>query len=290
MEGLKTNVFTTEVVNEFQVKEDKYITINEEFYLGGENDIFKGLEMNQIKLMTLCLAIADYQMQKLKHNRPDDHGDYTHIHFQVKKKNNKVFKLLFGSHSYLLTKIKKPIIVYVNGVLPVFSLTEDKNGMIDVSVCTCILKRYLDSDGQVLIKYTPVWTGDLLSTTRMSSLLLKLSLYRFLKMQESLGNKEKDNRSYMRIFISKTGFTEWTNCKNRHSQFLKEALMSIESENSVKIKYDYDIQEKVIVLILDRNDVVAHIKQNCRMAMGKFTGKKIGLMITDEEISYRMGM
>lgn len=251
------SVLEARLDKEFKVMKNRFVRINSEFYVGGKYDMFTGKTLGQIKFMILCLCIADNRVQIYTEGNANDKPLPTRINIIVNESELKVFRSLYDKNIKTFKSINKVIDCQCNGI-PVFWSSETEEGGVFISVSLDIIKYHEDKN------YSNVWVGDVLSTTSISSMLLKFKAYPFLRVQSFVEGGQTDSfedLKKVKLIISSYDFQSWTNCKDKITQSLRRALASMDKENGIKIecKAFYD---KKLVVQLDTVNLAKNIKSN----------------------------
>lgn len=262
------SVLEAKLDKEFKVMKNRFVRINSEFYVGGKYDMFTGKTLGQIKFMILCLCIADNRVQIYTEGNANDKPLPTRINIIVNESELKVFRSLYDKNIKTFKSINKVIDCQCSGI-PVFWSSETEEGGVFISVSLDIIKYHEDK------KYSNVWVGDVLSTTSISSMLLKFKSYSFLRVQSFIedGSLEFiDEVKKIKLIVATSDFQNWTNCKDKITQMLKRALISIDKENNTKIecKAFYD---KRLVVQLDTLSLARNIKSNCEKIEKRYLDK-----------------
>lgn len=250
---------------EYKFKPMKFTMLKTQYTIFQTQDIFKGLNITEIKLMILGLVYAD----RVKNEYPNLVNENGIVQMILA---DSILKKIYGTNkTSVIKKIKDEYYSYI-----AFSRveTEDIKGYV-VSIDTKILvdEKYPndnsvpDPDTNTISKnefqerYTPILINDVLRTKKISTLIVKLRVMNFFRPNEE---SQEGNRF---IFISRQDFLSYYSIDNvtRANEYLKKIAnelsgsglkLSIDERNRVNIKVDLkkyrEYLEKELGLYLDK--------------------------------------
>lgn len=261
MQDNHENILELFLKNQFQISESKYSTINNKYYIDGESDMFIGLNHKQIQFMILCISIADTQI--LTQQNINDNfivPEYLSIEF-----TQKVISYFLSTNRSRNIELIEKAFNHADKEDILFHCSYNKETKtFKMLIKTDIFINSHEKD------YTRVYVGDVLKSNGLMSLYIKLKISKFLSME--------CNHGKIQIIISREKFKEWSGCGQEIAKYIKNSLHSINKENNISVKFDYDItDENRIFLYVDNDSYVNHVIDNCQLTMeesSKYNNKK----------------
>lgn len=250
---------------EFKVMPNKFVKINSEYYIGGENNLFINKTLKQTQFIIFCLCLCDNRIQVKKELLKDTEYMPNFVALEISREDLKVFRFLYGKHIKEFVDLDKDFnIKSKEGEYLFFSMY--KEDTIHIFLNTKVIKYEENKT------YTNVWVGDALLTKKRSSLYIKMKWYSFLDIQAYVEDRgEINSEDRLNIYFSKEEYNLWANCDHRITESLVSSLKSINSENNKNIQGSYEIKNN-IKISMKLKSVADHIKENGEIATSKYKG------------------
>lgn len=243
-------------VNISSINEDRFVTITNKYYLYESNDIFKGLDCYSIKILMVCLCIADMTITKnLSQNKSIGEGEMSGVYISYKD----ISKLMKQPDS------KKSIIK----CLKQLASKSIDNACLDVGFGVDIhffetpneefymyFKKDLLLIDTVNRKYVKLFLGDILETKSNLSMYIKLKINRYI---DKLNFKSGINID-VRELASVGGITFYP---KRYLERAYKYLMSENPTGKLIITLVYDKQSETINITGDVRSWHKNIELNC---------------------------
>lgn len=251
----KRQKFQVTINKKYNPPVNKYVTINQSYYIGGEFDLFSGRGLKEIQFMLLCISLADQQIIIERETTKNNDFMPEYIHMTIKQE---VLGLFLGNHPKRNIDLLLQTEIYSGAISEYFWVVYDEHEKeFSVMVDTKIFKHTKEK------RFTQVFIWDIIKTKSLPAIYLKMKIFNFLNLSSYFDGTDKniyENR-FVDIYISKQKFKEWCQCGKTISKYLNNAFLSINKENSEKIKWvkEEDNVRNTININLDRLEYANHI-------------------------------
>lgn len=242
----------------YKILPKKYITINNDYFLEGENDLFVNLNLKQIQFMIMCIGLADNQLSRVRDISKDI--SYTPNLMQIE-----------FTHDVIGIFLKKNAKRNISNLKDVFSNMDNlSKGLFYCNYDESTKKFILLINPKIFCNigeknFTKVYLGDILLTNSLIGLYVKLKASKFANISQAMDDLETiSNDEEMKIIFSKDKFKLWSNCGKDISKYMLNGLKSINLENSKFIYFRY-IENKTdsrFYVYVNRFGYMEHVKEN----------------------------
>lgn len=246
--------------DEYKFKPMKFTMLKTDYTIFQEKDIFKGLNVSEIKLMVLGLVYAD----RLKNEYPNLVNDNGIVSMIL---GDSVLKKLYGTNK---VNVIKKIESKFNDCITFTRVETEKIKGYMVAVNTQILvdKIYShdNTDKEFDKTYTPIVINDILRTRKISTLIVKLKIMNFFRPNEE---SQKGTKT---IYISRHDFLSYYSIDNvaRAEEYLKKIVNEF-SGSGLKLRID---ERKRIHIEVKLKEYHEYLEKELSLYLDKFKTKK----------------
>lgn len=248
--------------DEYKFKPMKFTMLKTNYTIFQEKDIFKGLNVSEIKLMVLGLVYAD----RLKNEYPNlvnENGIVSMILADL------VLKKLYGTNKVNVIKKIEP---KFNDCITLTRVETEKIKGYMVAVNTQILVDEIYShdtfnpDKEFDETYTPIVINDILRTQKISTLIVKLRIMNFFRPNE------ENQKGTKTIYISRRDFLSYYSIDNvaRANEYLKKIVNEF-SGSGLKLGID---GRKRVHIAVDLKKYHEYLEKELSLYLDKFKTKK----------------
>lgn len=241
----------------YKITEYKYITVNNKYYLDGENDLFTGMNLKQIQFILICLGLADNQITRYKEHLKD--SSYSPEYINIKA-THEVFYSFLGNNAKRNIELIKDLFqnenMFLKGFYSSYSYEKKEfNIIIDTRIFLNNMER----------NFTKVYLGDIIKAKSISSIYIKMKIYKFLNSTQYIEGIEEIIDEDIKIIFTKDNFKFWSGCDKHVSKYLKNTLISINKENDKKVVWcfsDIGKNEDIITISFSKKEYADHVISN----------------------------
>lgn len=248
--------------DEYKFKPMKFTMLKTDYTIFQEKDIFKGLNVSEIKLMVLGLVYAD----RLKNEYPNLVNENGIVSMILA---DSVLKKLYGTNKVNVIKKIEP---KFNDCITLTRVETEKIKGYMVAVNTQILVDEIYShdtfnpDKEFDETYTPIVINDILRTQKISTLIVKLRIMNFFRPNE------ENQKGTKTIYISRRDFLSYYSIDNvaRANEYLKKIVNEF-SGSGLKLRID---ERKRVHIAVDLKKYHEYLEKELSLYLDKFKSKK----------------
>lgn len=244
--------------DEYKFKPMKFTMLKTDYTIFQEKDIFKGLNVSEIKLMVLGLVYAD----KLKNEYPKLINENGIVQMIL---GDSILKKLYGTNkANVIKKIEPKCNEYIT--LTRVEKENIKGYMVAINTKILIDEKHCN-DEKFDETYTPILINDVLRTQKISTLIVKLRIMNFFRPND------ESQKGIKTIYISRRDFLSYYSIDNvtRANEYLKKIVNEFVGSG---LKLGIDEKNRVHIIV-DLKKYREYLEKELGLYLNKFKTKKL---------------